>query len=52
MDLKQIHIAIQCDEGFVADALREIANRIEESDGYPGFIETATYCASITEDGE
>lgn len=38
---KQIFIKIQCDEGYCADTLRELANRYENEDGYDFEYETA-----------
>jgi len=37
---RQVFIKIQCDEGFCADTLRELANRYEEEDGYDFEYET------------
>ena len=46
---KQIKIEITCDEGFVADSLREIANTIENSDDeeYNMHLETFHYDCEI-----
>lgn len=50
--MKQIKISITCDEGFVADALREIANAYESrpDDESEAEFETAHYMAEITEE--
>ena len=52
--MKQIKISITCDEGFVADALREIANTYENrpDDEPEAEFETAHYMAEITEEEE
>lgn len=45
---KYIKIEITCDEGFVADSLREIANTIENSDEeYNMHLETYHYDCEI-----
>ena len=37
-----------CDEGFIADSLRQLANHIESKDGLPSQFETSHACAEIT----
>ena len=44
---KQVHINIYCDEGYVADSLRELANAIENNEGLTEF-ETYRCCAEIS----
>ena len=43
---KQVHIDIYCDEGFVADSLRQMANAIENGEVLTQF-ETFHCCAGI-----
>ena len=43
----QVEINLTCDEGRVADALRQLANEIEESEHYPEDYETAICAATI-----
>ena len=50
---RQISISLCADEGHVADALRALANYIEECDtenGYPTQYESNICCAEITTD--
>ena len=50
---KQISISLCANEGRVADALRALANYIEECDedaGYPAQYESDICCAEITND--
>ena len=48
---RQIIIKIQADEYYVADALREIANYVENAESeeeiYGSELENAHYCAEI-----
>lgn len=50
--MKQIKVTITADEGFVAEALRQIANDIENrsEEGYPEEIEDFHYIASFSEE--
>lgn len=45
--MKEIRIVINCDEGFVADTLREIATIYEDTLDEAGFYEAEHGCASM-----
>lgn len=48
---KQYQITITCDEHFVADSLRDLANIMEERDelNYTYDVEDTHFCATIDE---
>ena len=48
--MKQFRITMTCDEGFVADSLRDLAIAYENNENDEMEIETYRYCAKIEED--